>query len=281
MIGTDEMTPLEGFMCLLITCETGGATIPAWFHTQTGLGPVAPSVDNASAGARSGRQEANRSPGIPEPGMRRIAAAADQPARYAASSMAAQLGSQLILNEYSCELIDLTRSLQNRQLFPKLTRGCSQEDRQKLVDLVYRPYRDRVETAIQALFSAHGFAIHLSVRSFNLRSQGKIRRTDVGLLYDPSRDDEVDLCVDWINEMWWRVPMLRVRRNYPRRGTANGLIPSLRQQFAGENYLGVEVWLNRAWARREVAKRDEAISGICSSLQAILEEEADTQTAAA
>ena len=239
-------------MCLLITCETGGAKVPAWFPMGAKLEP-----------------------------LDRLAAAADQPARYAASSMAIQLASELIVNEYSCELIDLTRSLRSRQLFPKLMRGSPQQDRERLLDLVYRPYLDRVHAAIQAKLLASGFAIHLSLRSFNSRSGGKNRRADVGLLYDPSRSDEADLCVDWVNEMWWQVPMLRVRRNYPRRGSADGLIPSLRRKYAGQGYLGVEVWLNRAWAQREVAKRDEAISGICSSLRAVVEDDAEDKTAAA
>ena len=234
-------------MSLLITCELGGKETPPGYSPQS----------------------------LP------VAATADEPGRYVAARMAALLGAPLIVNECSRELIDVTRSLRQGQLFSRRMRHASDEDRQRLIDQVYRPYRLRVESAVGELLAIHGFAIHLSVRSFNLRKQGKIRRTDIGLLYDPGRDDEVDFCLDWIDEMWERVPMLRVRRNYPLRGTRNGLSRSLRTVFAGQDYLGVEVWLNRAWCKRALAIRDEAISGICGSLQAILHEESDEQIRAA
>ncbi len=249
MVREDEAASLEENMSLLITCELGGKEIPPWlsFEDQRGLSD----------------------------------AQSDEPGRYVASQMASQLRAPLILNEYSPELIDVTRSLRHQQLFSKFTRGYSNEYRQRLVDQVYRPYRSRLESAVGDLLASGDSVIHLSVRSFKLRNQGKIRRTDVGLLYDPSRGDEVDLCLDWIDEMWERAPMLRVRRNYPHRGTSNGLTRMLRTAFAGQDYLGIEVWLNRAWAKREVAIRDTAISGICGSLQAILEQDTDSQARAA
>ena len=99
----------------------------------------------------------------------------------------------------------------------------------------------------------------------------KRRRADVGLLYDPSAVDEVDLCIDWLEEMYFEVEYLRVRRNYPRRGTTDSLVKSMRAEFSGEYYLGVEILLNRAWAGREIAIRDEAIDQMCETLQAVMQ----------
>ncbi len=115
------------------------------------------------------------------------------------------------------------------------------------------------------------FVVHLSVRTFELRNhQGKLRRADVGMLYDPSVDDEIDLCLDWLDAMYEEVPMLRARRNYPRRGTTDSITKTMRGEFSANSYLGIELLLNRAWAARPVATRDHAIDGICRSLKSIL-----------
>lgn len=225
------------------------------------------------AGATTKRSLPPR-PTYPAP-WSQLLSAADRPARYAAERIAHRLGVPLIANEHPIELIDVTRSLPHRKVHSKLTKTLSSSQRERLVSEIYDPYIQHVRASIASLMSQDGFLIHLSVRSFNLKNRGKIRRTDVGLLYDPSRGDEVDLCLDWIDEMWERAPMLRVRRNYPRRGTSEGLTRRFRREFATRDYLGIEIWLNRAWARRPVALRDEAIDGIADSLRVILEDESN------
>ena len=72
------------------------------------------------------------------------------------------------------------------------------------------------------------YVVHLSIGTFDLLSKkGKLQRADIGLLYDPAVDEEVDLCIDWFNSMYDDVPMLRVRRNYPRRGTADNITKAM------------------------------------------------------
>jgi predicted N-formylglutamate amidohydrolase len=184
--------------------------------------------------------------------------------------MSQNLLAPLIINEYSMELIDVTRSLHHRSLFPPLTRSWSAADRQQLIDQIHAPYRQQIRAGIEQLLSQYAYVVHLSIRSFPLRQSGKIRRADVGLLYDPARDDEVDLCLDWIDEMYELIPMLRVRRNYPRRGTTDSITKSMRTEFAGRSYVGIEVLLNRAWAGRPLAIRDEVIDQMCGCLQRVL-----------
>ncbi len=272
-------------MCLLITCEFSGETIPPWI--RSGNGPLESSVDASVHGASLRPFDP---PGIATQWEQELVGKADRPARYAAEKMSAQLRpelqAELIVNETPSGLIDVARPRNHRQLLSKPARSLPPQQRDRLIELVYDRYRQRIRSAVGAMLSAHGCAIHLSVRSFNLRSfnsrgWGKPRRTDVGLLYDPASAGEVAFCLDWIDEMWHRAPMLRVRRNYPRRGTGESLIKQLRAEFAGQTYLGIEVWLNRAWASREVRLRDEAIRGMIDSLGAILAAELPAETLAA
>jgi predicted N-formylglutamate amidohydrolase len=185
--------------------------------------------------------------------------------------MSQRLAAPLIANEYSMGLIDVTRSLHHRALFPPPTRTWPAEDRQRLIDQIHTPYRQQIRSEIERLFSQNSYVIHLSIRTFPLRHSGKIRRADAGLLYDPSRDEEVGLCLDWIDEMYEAIPMLRVRRNYPRRGTTDSITKSMRSEFANRSYLGIEVLLNRAWAARPLAIRDVAIEQMCGCLQRVLD----------
>lgn len=257
----------ENGMECLITCETGGSnTLPQLIPDQTieSSGQSDSVSDPKVKALESGRGSFHSGAGSEQKLFPDVAG------RHAAASLALNLGSTWIANEYSGDLVDVTRSLRNRNLFSKRSRAWSRKTREQLVDLIHRPYQAKIKAAIEELLSQHGIAIHLSFRSFNLKSRGKIRRTDVGLLYDPSRQDEVDLCLDWIDEMWDRLPMLRVRRNYPRRGTSVGITRWLRTEFVGQRYVGVEVWLNRAWVARSLAVRDEVIAGMGQSLQTVL-----------
>jgi predicted N-formylglutamate amidohydrolase len=273
-------------MCVLITCEFGGETIPPWLWSSPSLGSGEKSL--ASTIEVGGQVESTRATDPAKMAVERereLVAQADRPARYAAEEMARllrpSLQAGLIVNETSSGLIDVTRPRNHRQLLSRIARGLPRREREQLIEQVYDGYRQQLRSAIGSLLAAHGYAIHLSVRSFNLRSRGKPRRADVGLLYDPSRVGEVAFCLDWIDELWHRAPMLRVRRNYPTRGTGESLTGQLRAHFVGQTYLGIEVWLNRAWAGREVRLRDEAIAGMSESLHELLAAASPTENHAA
>ncbi len=243
-------------MSILISCEVGGDEVPAAL--------IAP----PDGGLRSTKRDSKKR----LPGELPTTIPGDDSAAYVAERLAAGFDAALVLNRYSPELIDVSRSLHHRELFPKMTRRWNAEDRQRLIDEIHVPYRDQIRRAIAGGLLRSSYVIHLSVRTFESLSRGKNRRADVGLLYDPSNVDEVDLCLDWIDELYEEAEMLRVRRNYPRRGTTDSITKAMRTEFAGTHYLGIEVLLNRAWSGRAVALRDEAINGLIWSLRAITDE---------
>jgi hypothetical protein len=254
-------------MSVLVSCEAGGDLAPP----QLTLARTADRERPGTIAALKRKPRAKRSAKARLlPGRLPDTLPYDASARYAAARIADQLHVGLIANPHSLDLIDVTRSLRHRQLFPPLTRNWPAEDRQRLIDLIYQPYRQQVRQAIRTALVRSAYVIHLSVRTFDLLDNGKHRRADVGLLYDSAKSDEVNLCLDWIDEMYDDVPMLRVRRNYPRRGTTDSITKAMRSEFSEQQYLGIELMLNRAWAKRDVAVRDQAIDGICWSLQTTL-----------
>jgi len=171
---------------------------------------------------------------------------------------------------YRSDLVDVSRSLKHRQLFGPRTRRWDAKDKEAVLAAAYHPYRRGVEAAIEQTLQHFTFVIHLSVRTFESWDRGRPRRTDVGLLYDPSRQNEVDLCIDWIDELYNRFVDLKVRRNYPRRGTVDGLTRAMRERYPSDVYLGIEVWMNRAWATRRGRLRDEALSHLATAFRNVV-----------
>jgi predicted N-formylglutamate amidohydrolase len=88
--------------------------------------------------------------------------------------------------------------------------------------------------------------IHISSHSFTPKLSGKVRRADVGLLYDPVRQGEVELCARWKASLAVLAPALRVRRNYPYAGKGDGLTRHLRSRFPDHAYVGIELEINQA-----------------------------------
>jgi predicted N-formylglutamate amidohydrolase len=107
------------------------------------------------------------------------------------------------------------------------------------------------------------------VHSFTPRLDGRVRTADVGLLYDPARADELRFCRDWKAALRACDPTLRVRRNYPFLGKADGLVTHLRDTFPRRKYLGIELEVNQARLAAPGASRQLARL-IAESLVAVL-----------
>lgn len=222
-------------MSLLVTCDNGGwKTPPRLRHRVAGL----PTTSSAGQGV-------------------------DREAYLAARKFAHFSGGELVANEFRSDLIDVGRSLHHQGLFPAAVREMPAATKSAIVDDIYHPYRRRVERRVSDLLKSWSYVVHLSVRTFDAKTTaGQWRRGDVGLLYDPSRADEVDWCLDLIDELYDVLPNLKVRRNHPRRGTQDSLTKAMRSAFSSEVYLGIEITLNRAWVSRPVLRRESVLDEI-------------------
>lgn len=235
-------------MCLLITCDTGGWRVPA--SLAAALAPASLPSGNAADPLGSGEQ--------------------DRHAYLAARTIAHLSGGDLLANPWRSDLVDVGRSTRHRQLFPPAVRRLAPGTRRSILDEVYHPFRRRVRRRLSEMLLQHPYVVHLSVRTFESRTDaGDWRRGDVGLAYDPARGDELDWCLDLIDEMWEATPELKIRRNYPRRGTQDSLTRTMRRHFDALNYLGIELMLNRAWASRGVSLRDEALIALADAIGAV------------
>lgn len=142
-------------------------------------------------------------------------------------------------------LVDLNRSTGNRTLFSEWTRPLPEPERQHILQRYHQPYWKAATEIVAGIVASGRRALHLSVHSFTPELHGRIRNTDLGLLYDPRRPGEKSLCLQWQQTLSLRCPDLRVRRNYPYRGNSDALVTALRRQFLPNDYLGIELEFNQ------------------------------------
>lgn len=207
---------------LLITCEHGGNRVPS---------PYARLFD----------------------GKRRVLTthrAFDRGALRLARQFARRLEAPLVFSTITRLLVDLNRAATNPAVFSEFTARTDEPTQNALLDRYYRPYRLRVESMAAETIGRTGRVVHLSIHSFTPVYQGKVRDADVGLLYDPSRGPERRTCLAWQERLQHLRSDLKVRRNYPYRGTADGLTTDLRRRFRSRQYVGIELEVNQGWASR-------------------------------
>ena len=165
----------------------------------------------------------------------------DLGAKDVAQALALALGVACHCGQLSRLVVDLNRSLHHPRLHaPAIKQGASTPALETLLAQHYRPFREAVINEISHNARAGNRTIHLSVHSFTRHFANAVRRTDVGLLYDPSRPSERRLADAWIPRLR-EAGSFTVHRNQPYRGTADGHTTALRRQFPDRLYAGIEV----------------------------------------
>lgn len=162
-----------------------------------------------------------------------------------ARELAAALGSPLSVSTTSRLLIDLNRSIGHPRLYSEATRGAPAALRREILENYYLPYRNKVEAEIAAMIARGGRVIHVASHSFTPELDGEVRNADIGLLYDPARQGELELCARWLTQIRALAPGLKVRRNYPYAGRSDGLTAYLRRRFPAGVYAGIELEINQ------------------------------------
>ena len=169
----------------------------------------------------------------------------DPGALATAREFAAALDAELVYSTTSRLLVELNRSAHHRQLFSEITRALPAAERERVLARYYFPYREWVREQVLSATASGARVLHLSCHSFTPRLSAVERRADVGLLYDPRRPAERELCKAWQRELESAQPRLIVRRNYPYRGYADGLTTDLRRRHPDSEYAGIELEVNQ------------------------------------
>ena len=208
---------------LLISCEHGGNRIPPRYRAAF------------AKAARALASHAGYDPGALE----------------LAREFARRLDAPLVYSTTSRLLIELNSSLWHPRCFSRYAQRLPNILRSELVERYYLPYRDEVKQRVAQGLRRAKRVVHVSCHTFTPRLAGVGRHADIGLLFDPARAAEAHLCALWAAAS--ARAGLHVRRNYPYKGTADGLTTDLRASF-GPRYLGIEIEVNQRFPKGEAER---------------------------
>lgn len=187
-----------------------------------------------------------------------------------ARRLAAGLAAPLQAAEVTRLLVDLNRSEHNRSLFSEFTRELPAAEQQRLLQQYYHPFRQAVESEVAARLAAGETLLHLAVHSFTPALRGVVRSAEIGLLYDPASPGDQRFCLQWQRALRQRAPQLRIRRNYPYRGSSDSVGKALRRQFGMERYRGIELEVNQRLALGEPAAWERIQQDLLETLRQVL-----------
>jgi predicted N-formylglutamate amidohydrolase len=166
--------------------------------------------------------------------------------------------------EFSCEgtfsrlFVDLNRTITNKSAFSEYYGKLEASDKANAEKVkaeataYWKEYRANVERFMtqnigkgsKAAGNKGAAIVHLGIHSFTPVLNGKPRNTDIGILFDPARPQERAYANVIKNEIKRLYPHMKVRFNYPYKGTSDGLTTSLRKKF-GSRYVGIEIEINQ------------------------------------
>ncbi|MEX1042718.1 MAG: N-formylglutamate amidohydrolase [Pirellulaceae bacterium] len=234
------MNSQPGTPSILITCEHGGNDVPpdyaAWF---------------------AGHEELLETHRGYDPGTLTLS-----------RELAKGLGAKFFYSTVTRLLVDLNRCPTSRSLLSEVTRDRTREEREDLLKGYYHPYRREVRDWIGQEIEAGRQVLHLGIHSFTPELHGKIRRADLGLLYNAAHPLEKKFCDQWHPALAQLLPTATIRRNYPYLGTSDGHTTTLRNHFPADRYAGIELEVNQKWMTQE--PRPPVVTQILPSLQAVI-----------
>jgi predicted N-formylglutamate amidohydrolase len=210
---------------LVLTCEHGGNRIPPEYRA----------LFRGARGALASHR--GWDPGALDV-ARRVAKALRRP---------------LLFVTWSRLLVESNRTDTRPGVWSTYTARLPRLEKGRILARYWRPHRERVLAALRKGTRA-GPVVHVAVHSFTPVLGGERRNADVGLLYDPRRPAEAAFCARWKRALARLAPDLRVRSNYPYRGTSDGLTTWLRKRFPDPAYAGIELELNQALVPAHAAR---------------------------
>jgi predicted N-formylglutamate amidohydrolase len=170
--------------------------------------------------------------------------------------------------EFHCEgkfsrlFVDLNRSITNKSAFSEYHEALKASDKSAAekakaqATTYWKEYRDAIEKFVESALKSktrtaksEPSVVHLGIHSFTPELNGKVRNADIGILYDPARPQECVYAQVIKGEIKRLYPTMKVRFNYPYKGSSDGLTTTLRKKF-GPRYVGIEIEINQKFFQR-------------------------------
>ena len=186
-----------------------------------------------------------------------------------AETIASFFSLTVVTGEHSRLLVDLNRSPQNRNVFSEFTRKLKRSEKETLLSRFHLPYRTDLEDRIRNKLEISDFVYHLSLHSFTPMLNGKERKNDIGILYDPSRDKEKAFSQHLKQELKKVNKGLSIRFNYPYQGVSDGMVTHFRKVFTAHQYAGIELEINQK-VFGQLLKENELVKNLLETFRNII-----------
>lgn len=174
-----------------------------------------------------------------------------------AERLAHAFDAPLHAGRYSRLVVDLNRTVGNSVLARRVSdghripfnRGLTKADVQQRIENHYLPYRNAVSEGVERIIDEHGRCVHLCIHTYTPQLGDKVRGNDIGLLYDPYRQPEAALVHELRDALVERTGLV-VWLNRPYQGTADGILPRIREVHDAGSYVAIELEVNQKFAGR-------------------------------
>ena len=170
--------------------------------------------------------------------------------------------------EFHCEgkfsrlFVDLNRTITNKSVFSEYHETLRANDKsvaektKAQATAYWMEYRKTIEKFVESALKSkkrtaksEPSVVHLGIHSFTPELNGKVRNADIGILYDPARPQECAYAQVIKDEIKRLYPTMKIRFNYPYKGSSDGLTTTLRKKF-GPRYVGIEIEINQKFFQR-------------------------------
>ncbi len=169
--------------------------------------------------------------------------ARDPGSKDLAAKLAERLEAPLLTGKITRLLVDLNRSASHPRRLSTFSKSLPAEEREFLVQEYWQSHWNAYAQTIERL---PGQVVHIACHSFSPILDGKVRTTDIGLLYDPSREQEKAWCLRLQSALRQHLPELKIHMNQPYRGVSNGLGQQHRRLFGDDKLITFELEVNSA-----------------------------------
>lgn len=143
-------------------------------------------------------------------------------------------------------LVEVNRSEHHPELFSEYSATLKKSVKKYLIDKYYHPYRHEVTEHIRQEIKHHD-VVHIGVHSFTPVLYGNKRSTDIGLLIDESKVNELAFITSWKEQLETLLPNLQIDVNKPYNGADDGFTTYLRKRYENQGYIGIELEINQKY----------------------------------
>jgi predicted N-formylglutamate amidohydrolase len=156
-----------------------------------------------------------------------------------AQHLSREFRTPLLHGEITRLLVELNGAPDNPQLFSEFALRLPEGRREGLFKRNYQSYLETLRARLADCLTRHPRVLHLSVHTFPRELAGKRQAIDIGILFDPGREEETALVHAWSRALRAAAPALAIEASALDPASTQHLTTLLRGEHLADAYLGI------------------------------------------